>query len=55
MASGILSFSDALSFRIGWGRVAADGSEIGEIRVEENPLLVGRETLGPITGSRPYQ
>lgn len=33
---------------MGWGRVAADGSESGEIGSEGNRLLVGREALGPI-------
>lgn len=42
LVSGIVSFSDTLSFLIGWGRVGTDGSEMGEMGSADNRLLGGR-------------
>lgn len=42
LVSGIVSFSDALYFRIGWGRVGQDGERPRNIGSEGYRLLVGR-------------
>ena len=42
LVSGIVSFSDTLSFRIGWGRVGQDGERPRNIGSGGHRLLVGR-------------
>lgn len=40
MVSGILTISDALCFRIGWGRVGVNMGEVRKIGLKSNPLMV---------------
>lgn len=41
LGSGILTISDALCFRIGWGRVGVKMAEAWELGLEGNRLMVG--------------
>lgn len=41
LVSGIRTISDALYFRIGWGRVGRDKGEAQKVESKNNPLMVG--------------